>query len=221
MSKRNQNGGIGIILLIVLLLVMLGGAGAFAASSYSGEQKYKNHADTLIAAAVAQAKQKQQATDSAQYAEEAKNPLRTYNGPQAYGSVVIAYPKTWSAFVDDTGTGSSLINGYFAPGTVPSTYAAGSVFSLRVQLLQQTYSQVVNNFQGQEAAGQITSITAYALPKVPNVVGVEIKGQLGNGETGTMVVLPLRSNTLEISTGGSQFLGDFNNYILPNFSFSP
>jgi hypothetical protein len=36
-----------------------------------------------------------------------------------------------------------------------------------------------------------------------------------------MVVLPLRSQTLQIETAGSQFLGDFNNNILPNFSFSP
>ena len=221
MSKRNQNGGVGVILVIVLLVVMLGGLGAFTAQIYSNEQKYKNHADALITVAVANAKQKQQAVDSAQYAEEAKSPLRAYDGPQAYGSLVVNYPKTWSAFVDDSGTGTALVDGYFASGTVPSTNATGSVFALRVRVLQQTYSSVVNNFQGQEQAGQITSLTAYALPKVPSVVGVEITGNLGNNHTGTMVVLPLRSYTLEISTDGSQYLGDLNNYILPNFSFSP
>jgi hypothetical protein len=33
--------------------------------------------------------------------------------------------------------------------------------------------------------------------------------------------LPLRSQTVKIWTEGSQYGGDFNKYILPNFSFSP
>jgi hypothetical protein len=36
-----------------------------------------------------------------------------------------------------------------------------------------------------------------------------------------MVVLPLRSQTVQIWTEGTQYVDDFNKLILPNFSFSP
>jgi hypothetical protein len=134
---------------------------------------------------------------------------------------MVSFPKTWSAYVDDTGTGSALVDGYFAPGVVPSATDKNSVFALRVQVIPQPYAQVLKTFTAQEQAGQLTA-TAYALPKVPSSVGVEIVGQVEpQTPNETIVVIPLRSNTLEIWTQGNQYLDDFKNNILPNFTFSP
>lgn len=221
MLKRNQDGGVGTVLLIVMLVVLLLGAGFFGFWAYSGRQDYKNNVDAKIATAVTAAKQQQTTVDNANFAEQSKQPLRPYNGPEAYGSLVVNFPKNWSAYVDDSGNGASLVDGYFAPGTVPATNAPGSVFALRVQVLSQTYNQVLQSLTGLQQGGQLSAAQAYALPKVPHVVGVEVSGQLPNNHSGTMVILPLRSNTLEIYTYGNQYLNDFNNNILPNFSFSP
>jgi len=100
------------------------------------------------------------------------------------------------------------------------------VFALRVQVVNEAYSQVVSTFSGPfGGSGPAPTITAYSLPKVPQAVGVEVTGALrsngSNPVTGTMVILPLRANTLEISPQGTQYLSDFNSHILPNFSFSP
>ena len=179
----------------------------------------------LVPDSVTAAKQQQTAVDAAANAKANELPLRTYQGPEAYGSIVVNYPKTWSAYVDDAGNGNTPVDGYFNPGTVPSiSNSATSVFALRVQVLNQAYATVLQTFSNQSGTSPPT-ITAYSLPKVPKAVGVKITGTLSNSGsnsvTGTMVILPLRANTLEIWTQGSQNLSDFNSNILANFSFSP
>lgn len=222
MVKLNQAGAVsGLVISLVLVVILLVGAISFGGWAYSSRQDYKDNTDTKISAAVAVAKQQESALKDQQFAQASKSPLKTYNGPEAYGSVVVNYPKTWSGYVDDTGSGSALVDGYFAPGVVPSITGQSSVFALRVQVLNTPYSQSLQTFQGQQQNGGLT-INAYALPKLPKVTGVELTGQLSDGTSNvTMVVLPLRSETLEISTEGNQYLSDFNTYILPNFSFSP
>jgi hypothetical protein len=78
----------------------------------------------------------------------------------------------------------------------------------------------VSAFSTQQKAGKL-QVSAYSLPKLPKVVGVRVVGQLQQDQSVDMVVLPLRSQTLEIWTEGSQYANDFNSYILPNFSFAP
>ena len=205
---------------LVLAILLLVGALSFAGWAFMSRQDYKNHSDAKVAAAVQIAVQKESASKDAAFAEAIKNPLATYVGPEAYGSLTVNYPKTWSGYVDDSGKGSALVDGYFAPGVVPSLNDTASVFALRIQVINQPYAQVLQNFTGQQQAGQLT-VSAYALPKLPTVTGIEVAGQLSNQTDVTMVVLPLRSETLEIWTEGSQYLNDFNKIILPNFSFSP
>lgn len=223
MNKLNQAGAVnGLVVSLVLAVLLLFGALGFGGWAFNSRQDYKNHTDAKVATAVAQARQEQTTADAARFAEEAKQPLRTYAGPEAYGSMSVSYPKTWSAYVDDSGTGQALVDGYFNPDTVPSISNQHSSFALRVQVLSQPYSQVLQTFTGlQKNAQQPLSISAYALPKLPKVVGIKAVGQISQQSTGTMIVLPLRSNTLEIWTQGNKFLGDFNNYIVPNFDFSP
>lgn len=221
MAKHNQDGAInGLVVSLVLAVLLLIGALAFGAWAFNSRQDYKEHTDNKVNAAVTVATQQESATKDAQFAQEAKKPLKTYQGPEPYGSLLVSFPKTWSAYVDDTGTGSSLVDGYFAPGVVPAAAAPHSVFALRVQVLNQAYAQTLQSFSSQQQSGKLT-VSAYALPKLPKIVGVEAVGQITNTTNVTMVVLPLRSNTLEIWTEGNQYLSDFNNNILPNFSFSP
>lgn len=224
MAKHNQDGAInGLVISLIFAILLLIGAGGFGVWAYMGRQDYKNNSDAKTAVAVEAAKSQEDKIKDAQFAEAAKQPLKTYQGPEAYGSLIVNFPKTWSGYVDATGTGSSLVDGYFAPGVVPSATNQNSVFALRVQVLNQPYAQVLQQFSGQQQDGKLT-ISAYALPKLPKVVGVKVVGQINSSQNQasvTMIVLPLRSQTLEIWTQGNQYLADFNKNILPNFSFSP
>lgn len=219
MKKLDQTGeGPWLVLFVAFLLLFIFSA-VFGAWAFQSRQNYKNNTEAIVAQAVAQAKQKESAAKDKQFAELEKQPLTTYKGPEAYGSVVIKYPKTWSGYVDDTGNGQSVVDGYFAPGVVPSLTDQNSVFALRVQVIAQSYDQVLNSFQGQQQNG--LTITPYTAPKVPNVIGVRLDGAIEQDKTGSMVILPVRDKTLELSTEASQFMSDFNNNILPNFTFSP
>jgi hypothetical protein len=224
MINRNQVGAVnGLAVSLVLVGLLLIGAIIFGTWAYGGRQDYKNNVDAKIADAVKIAKQQEGSLKDKQFQEAEKNPLKTYNGPQAYGSVVLAFPKTWSAYVAEgnSGNGSSLLDGYFYPGAVPSIENEGSVFALRIQVLDEPYAETLKDVATLQQSKTPPTVTPYALPKVPNTVGVRVNGELPNDKSGAMIILPLRDQTLEVWTEGSQFIGDFDNIILPNLSFSP
>lgn len=227
MSSMNQplgqRGEANVLLIpVIVLAVLFVGVGSFAVWAYNGRQDYKNNVDAKISSAVDANTHTVQAKDAAQYAEAAKNPLTTYTGPDAYGSVKISYPKTWSAYVDTTDSGTPL-NAYFHAGYVPSTNSR-QTYNLRIQVNSQPYSTVLSAYSGQVQSGKVTS-APYTLPKVPGVVGTVLTGAVvqnqPNGGSGTMVLIPLRNTTLEIWTESNSYLADFNTYILPNLTFSP
>jgi hypothetical protein len=225
MIRHNQDGAAnGLLISLIVAVVLLIVAVAFGGWAFSSRSDYKNNTDAKINVAVQAAVQKESAAKDVIFAQQNKDPLKTYQGPEAYGSLNIEYPKTWSGYVDSSGSsGNAAIDAYFTPGVVPSITDPTSVFALRVQVLNQPYAQTLQSLSQQSSSPP--TITAYSLPKLPKVVGVEVVGQLASGTdnapTVTMVVLPLRSQTLEIYTSGSQYLQDFNQNILPNFSFSP
>ncbi len=222
MIKHNQDGAVnGVVISLIFAVILLLGAIGFGFWAFSSREDYKNNSDAKAAVASEEAVAQNSAKKDKQFAEEAKNPLRTYSGSEALGSVVIQFPKTWSGYIKSAGNNNSGFDSYFAPNVVPSVEDQSSVFALRVQVLNRAYPQVLSDFTSQQKTGKVT-ISAYALPKLPKVVGVKVSGTLSNKPTTTtIIVLPIRSQTLEIETNGTQFLDDFNNYILPNFSFSP
>lgn len=230
MIKHNQQGAVsGAAVSLVFTILLLIAAIAFGAWAFSSRQDYKNNTDAKINAAVTVAKQNEDKAKDAAFAQEEKNPLKNWNGPEAYGSLVMAYPKTWSGYVSvasgNSGSSGTPVDGYFYPGVVPSTTDQNSSFAVRVQVNSQSYASVVQSVSQQSGSKNPPVVTPYALPKLPKVVGVKITGSLpnssGSQKTGVMVVLPLRSQTVEIWTEGNQFVDDFNNIILPSFSFSP
>lgn len=222
MIKHNQDGAVnGLVISLVFAVILLLGTIGFGAWAFSSREDYKANSDTKVNLAVQSAVQANSLKKDKQFAEEAKKPLKTYNGPEALGSLTVNFPKTWSGYVNSAGATNSGLDVYFAPGVVPPIGDQASVFALRVQVLNQAYAQVVESFSAQQKQGKAT-ISAYSLPKVPKAVGVKVTGTVPGKETAaTFVILPLRSQTLQIETDGTQFLDDFNNNILPNLSFSP
>jgi hypothetical protein len=218
--RNNQAGYINGLLIAliacgVLLLVFVG----FGAWAYGSRQDYKLNSDKKSATAAAAAKEATQQADALLYAEQAKNPLKTHVGPDAYGAVTVQYPKTWSAYVIENGNAVPM-NDYFHPDIVSDSEKPTNAFALRVQIVQSTYSQVMTQYNSLAVAKKVTVIP-YKLPKVPSVVGSRVDGQLTSQKQGSMVILPLRNVTLTISTESQEFVPDFNNIILPNLTFSP
>lgn len=221
MKARNQTGSISLLLVSLILVSLLFiVAAVFAVWAFQGRQDYKNNVDQKISAAVTVAKQQESTVKDKAFAEQEKSPVRTYNGPAAYGSLVIKYPKTWSAYVADDGGSDPYVDGYFYPGVVPDIATDGATFALRVQVVQESYSDVLDEFQSQ-VDDKSVKVSPYKLAKVPGVVGSRLDGAVEEGKTGSMILLPLRDKTLKVWTNSNQFLPDFEKYILPNLSFSP
>lgn len=220
MRFKDQSGMAAAGLLIVVMVVLLLGAIGFGAWAYSGMQDYKTNTNQKIADAVSQAKQQEDAIKDAQYAEAAKNPLQAYTGPSAYGSVTINYPKSWDVYDNGTSNNGVLMDVYFHPAPVPPIDGDDSVFALRIQVLSDSYSDSLAQYDRDVEKG-VVSVSPYQAAKVPGVVGSMVKGQIEDGLDGSMIILPLRDKTLEIWTESTTYEADFDNLILPNFSFSP
>ncbi len=225
MRNLNQEGSTAVTLDVVFAVLFVAAA-AFGVWAFMGRQDYKNNSDQKAAKAVAAAEATQKAQLQQQFAEESKNPNKFYHGSSTYGSVSFAYPKTWSAYIDENSS-VEPINGYFYPDHVPSLQG-NTAFALRAELVNTSYSQVLQQFNVQIKQGKIKA-AAYVPPKMvgkSNVqVGMRLDGQISQNQTGplqgSMVLIQVRDKTLKIYTQSPDFLNDFNNIVLANLTFVP
>jgi hypothetical protein len=221
-NRQAEQGSMNVLLVPVILLALLFiGSAIFAVWAFNGRQDYKNNSDAKSAAVVEANKKVVQTEDAKQFAEEAKQPLKAYDGPDAYGSVHVMYPKTWSAYVD-VNTSSEPLNAYFHADYVPATDMK-QPYNLRIKVNTQSYSTLLQSYQAAIKSGRVTS-APYSLPKVPDVAGVRLDGLAvpGNSQaSGTQIMLPMRDKTLQIWIESPDFLPDFMDNILPNVTFSP
>lgn len=217
-----QRGAVNLLVIpLILVTLALFGVSAFAYSAYGQSQDYKNNVDQKVAVAVSAAEQKVSDQKDKVFAEKEKSPYVIYNGPAAFGSLKIQYPRTWSAYVDAPANQTSKpINGYFYPGQVPSITDPNNSYALRVNVAQQAYDTVVRPYEAKVKTGLVT-IQPYQSPNIPNTVGVRIDGAIAQNKQGSMIILPYRDKTLQMWTESKDFVSDFNTVILPNFSIVP
>ncbi len=218
---QNERGALNSLLipLIVVVLLFLG-ASVFAFISFSSPQDYKNNSDQKSAVAVAEAVKVADAKKTAEFIAASNSDMQPYNGPSAYGSLVVQYPKAWSAYVVEQNNGASNVDAYFNPDYVPSVTAQTSSFALRLRVVGQSYATLLQTFQGNIKTGKVTA-TPYAFPKVPSVVGTKLTGAIAPNKQGTMVLVPLRENVLQVWTESATATAVFETNILPNLTFSP
>src|SRR5262249_10256258 len=147
------------------------GAAGFGMWAYMSRQDYKDNSDKKVDAAVTIAKQQTASDKDKEFVEKEKYPLRHYVGPAPYGSVDIQYPKTWSAYVTESSSGTPIV-GYFHPSFVPSTQAGTSStsFALRLEVTNTSYDQVLKSFDANVKSGKV-KVTPYKAPKVSSVLG--------------------------------------------------
>ena len=219
MKRLNSEGFIRLLLPFMIVSIIAVAAIIFGVWAFNGRQYYKDNVNALIATAVQNEKTKEANQLNQKFQLESQNPYTSYTGPSQYGSIYVAYPKNWSGYVDDTGTNNPL-DEYFNPVVVPAIGGTDSLYALRVEVNANPYSTQLANYTSQQQTSNLT-ITPYSLPKVPSVVGVKISGQIEPNISGVMVMLPLRTNTLEIWTEQPQYINLFVGQILPQISFQP
>lgn len=218
---RNERGALNALLIpLIVVGLLFVGTLAFAFMAFSSGQDYKNNSDQKSAVAVAEAVKKTEAKKTAEFIAASNSDMQPYNGPSAYGSLVVQYPKAWSAYIVEQNNAGSYIDGYFNPNFVPSVTAVGSSFALRLKVVSQSYANVMQVFQGTIKTGKVAA-TPYAFPKVPSVLGTKLTGEIAVGKKGTMVIVPLRENTLQVWTESTEGNAVFEANILPNLSYSP
>lgn len=220
-SRESGKVGVGALMAIVLLTLGLIASGSFGVWAFGQRQDYKNNTDQKIAAAITVNTKAVQQADAKTYAEQAQYPLKSFVGPEAYGSVTLTYPKTWSAYnASETSNTSTPVNFYAHPDVIPSVTSDNSNFALRMQVVGQQYSTVAKQYATQLKQGTVT-VKAYVLPNNKTVTGVRIDGQINNDKKGSLVLLPLRDKTLKIWTESSTYADQFDKIILANAHFTP
>jgi hypothetical protein len=216
MQKLNEQGSL--ILPLVIVVVLLVGALGFGGWAYTSRQDYKDNVDEKIAEAVEASNEQLSIEKDAEFAEREKSPLRNYLGPSALGSVSVVYPKTWSAFIDEGAGGKAELNAYFHPDFVPPEESEVS-FALRLEVVNQTYDQVIKSYDSKVKTAKITA-TAYRAPKVTSELGVQLRGEIDSKKQGVLVLLPARDKTIKIWTEGQNFVNDFN-AVLDSLTYIP
>lgn len=223
MKKLNQNGSIASIVMIIAMILLLIGTMGFATWAYLSRQDYKTNSDVKSAEAVVQAEELQKTKLEAEFVERDKLPYDVYSSPASAGSMKITYPKTWSAYVDESGQANGPVNGFFAPGFVPNTIGIDNIFALRVQVKNTSYDNELKQYDAFIKSGTIR-LSPYRAPLVPSVLGSRLDGAIVPGSlrvNGSLVMFPLRDKTIMIWTESETYIPDFEVAVLANLTFIP
>lgn len=216
--RQDERGMSALLIPFILAMVFFLSTLGFALWAYNSRQDYKNNVDSKIATAVDVAKKETATQKDNDFIEREKQPLKEYKGPVNYGAVDVHYPKTWSAYVDETNK-ATPVNGYFHPSYVPGIQATQN-YALRVQVVDRKFEDVLREYDGQVRTGKVT-VSPYKPVNVPNIVGEKLEGEIEPRKQGIVVLIPIRDKTIKLSTESDQYKPDFINNVLPNFSFTP
>ncbi len=219
MSKSDRGAIQTSTLVTITMSVLFMGSLIFGLSMFVGKNDLQKNLDkkvqSQVGTAVKQAETKLQATQ----AELDKSPVKNYTGPATFGTASIDYPKTYSAYVDETSSGTTVVNAYFMPGVVPKEDRT-TTYALRMQVVQTSYDSLVKAFDTNLKAGKVT-VKPFRAAKVNSVLGVRIDGEISTGKQGSLILIPLRDKTIRIWTEGKDYFADFDKYVVPSINFVP
>lgn len=167
--------------------------------------------------AVAEAKEKQAIELEKKFAEEEKNPYRSFAGPIDYGQLSFKYPKTWSLYVAEDASNGGDYSAYFNPVEV-NKVSNTTVNALRLTIRDKDFASVAEEYtkamedKDTPLSMQITSVAgATANRYTGNIPHTELKG--------IIVIFKIRDKTAILQTDSMLFEDDFNN-LLETISFN-
>ncbi len=143
-----------------------------------------------------------------------KNQTSNSSGRDDLGRVSFNYPKTWSVYIDNPGNGGTYA-AYLNKDQVPSVNG-NNKFGLRVSILDQNYSQVLQQYQGLLQSGALRSSVAQA----SGYNGTRLDGHFTPQVNGAAVIFKVRDKTLVLQTDLQSYVPDFNN-VVKSLTFNP
>ncbi len=209
LNHKNEEGAIsGSLIAIVVLGLLFLAAGSAAIWAYANYSEQKTNVDGKVELAVAKARKEQAETEAEKYAEREKEPNRQFVGPDDYGRLVFDYPKTWSVYVAKDVTEGGAYLAYLNPVTVPPV-SDKQQFSLRVNIEQTDYDQVLKAYDARVKKGDLRSSGFSANGNN----GIRFDGNFSKDIRGSAVILKIRDKTVTIRTDADTFKPDFENIV--------
>ena len=216
-QQKKTKGKLWFILFIIMAVLFLGVTG-FAVWAFMERNQYKFDTDTIVEEEVTAAVQLNTEQLEAEFLEREKRPFDSYTSPSITGSVRIEYPKTWSAFIDESSSGNTLVEGYFHPSFVPNP--SDNMIALSLEIVNTDYDRALRTYESRARRGDV-SIEPIDAENVPGVVGTRVNGEIERGVQGSVAVFQIRDKTLILTTQSTEFMDDFDNIILANLNFVP
>jgi hypothetical protein len=174
----------------------------------------KNNVDSKVASAVAEAEKTLGDDLEAKFIEREKEPLKSFTGPSDYGTLGLKYPKTWSTYVSNDGTKGTGYEAFFNPGAVPSVTSASSRYALHVAIVNDTYEDVLADYENLVQKGDLRTSAVKANGKN----GTRLDGNFTKDIRGAAVVFKIRDKTAIIQTDADTFKADFE-ALIPTITF--
>jgi len=189
------------IIFIITTLAATGGM-TWALMNYLDQ---KDNVDTKVSSAVNTAVKAQADKDAADFQAEEKKPNRDFVGPEDYGALSFAYPKTWSVFVEREASVAGVYQAYLNPVSVPPI-SATQQFALRVTIETKDYDTVLNAYQPQVKKGELKSSAV----KANGQDGTRLEGAFTKDIRGSAVIFKIRDKTVTMRSDADTFKADFN-----------
>jgi hypothetical protein len=221
-SSKTTKSFVKVALMYSLLAILFVSLLVFGFWSFSQMQDYKNNSDKKSEAAVTKAIEQDRKVQEEKFNEKEKSPYKTYTTPSQYGSVKVVYPKTWSSYVVEQNGTSNPVDSYFYPDFVPGVNANNTTsYILRLQVSGNQYKNELTKYDSLAKLGKV-KVSPYIPEGIAGATaGVRVQGQIDTNKKGAMIIVPLRDKVLKIWTENEAAIGDFNNIVLKNLSYSP
>jgi len=200
---------IGLGLLSFLLLVT---SGVLFVQLDKAKSEREDYAKQVMAENETQVKAKLQA----EFDEKEKDPFKDFETDAVLGDIKFRYPKTWSVSMNQDAASDPQIDAYFNPNVIRTDAEDTRSYALRVQLVGDSYSEVVDDLSSDIEDGLITTKAV----TFNGIEGIRVDGQLDEVDRGAKVILPLRDKTVMIWTESRDFLDDFEK-VMTSFTFNP
>lgn len=195
-----------LLLIFTIIFAVLAVAGiGVAIWAYMNYMDQKNNVDSKITVAVAEATKTQADKLAIDFANQEKEPNRSFVGPDDYGRLMFMYPKTWSVYVAKDAIRGGDFEAYLNPGGVPTVNSAQQ-FALRVTIKDDDYDKIVDSYTSRVKSGELTSSSVTA----DSQNGTRLDGSFSDDIKGFAVIFKIRDKTVTIRSDAETFKGDFD-----------
>jgi len=196
------------IALVVLGVVALG-LGILFAMKAKDYGELSADIDGKIAIATAEAVDENAAKLEKEFAEREKSPLRSFTGPEDYGSLSFDYPKTWGIYVDSDASKGGDYVAYFNPVQIDPLSDKSSIYALRLTISNTSFEKAVASYQN--ILSQKKSNLSMSTITINGTVANHYSGTIpGTDFNGYIVIIKIRDKCAILQTDSYLFEADYN-----------